>query len=75
MVSNNLTHKISGEVMSIKIDYVKCNECNSYTCVDCCAMAVFNLEDNKPKIVDIDSCTLCGICEDLCPKKAIKIQK
>lgn len=59
--------------MKIKIDYVKCNDCNAYTCVDCCAMAVFSLQENKPVINDWDSCTQCGICEDLCPKKAIKI--
>ncbi|MDG6223362.1 MAG: 4Fe-4S binding protein [Candidatus Bathyarchaeota archaeon] len=61
--------------MNIKIDYVKCKECDIYTCVDCCAMAVFNIEDNKPVIVDIDSCTLCGICEDLCQKKAITLDR
>ncbi len=38
-------------------------------------MAVFSLKDNKPVIVDLDSCTLCGICEDLCPKKAITIER
>jgi NAD-dependent dihydropyrimidine dehydrogenase PreA subunit len=62
-------------LMKIKIDYVKCKECSSYTCVDCCAMAVFSLKDGKPVIVDFDSCTLCGICEDLCPKKAITIER
>lgn len=61
--------------MKIKIDYVKCQNCNSYTCVDCCAMAVFSLQNKKPVIVDYDSCTLCGICEDLCPNNAIKIKK
>jgi NAD-dependent dihydropyrimidine dehydrogenase PreA subunit len=61
--------------MKIKIDYTKCQNCNSYTCVDCCAMAVFSLQKNKPIIIDLDSCTSCGICEDLCTKKAIKIEK
>ena len=60
--------------MKIKIDYVKCMDCSSYTCVDCCAMAVFSVKDGKPEIVDLDSCTLCGICADLCPKKAITIE-
>jgi NAD-dependent dihydropyrimidine dehydrogenase PreA subunit len=61
--------------MNIKIDYAKCRDCRSYTCVDSCAMAVFSLEDSKPVVVDLDSCTLCGICEDLCPKKAITIER
>jgi NAD-dependent dihydropyrimidine dehydrogenase PreA subunit len=60
--------------MKIIIDYFKCMNCSSFTCVDCCAMAVFNLKDGKPEIVDLDSCTLCGICADLCPKKAITIE-
>ena len=61
--------------MKITIDYFKCMDCSSYTCVDCCAMAVFSLQDGKPVIVDLDSCTLCGICEDLCQKKAITIER
>ncbi|MEJ2280343.1 MAG: 4Fe-4S binding protein [Candidatus Bathyarchaeota archaeon] len=61
--------------MKIKIDYVKCQDCRSYTCVDCCAMAVFHLHENKPVVIDLDSCTVCGICEDLCPMNAIKIEK
>jgi NAD-dependent dihydropyrimidine dehydrogenase PreA subunit len=60
--------------MKIIIDYFKCMNCSSFTCVDCCAMAVFNLKDGKPEIVDLDSCTLCGICADLCPEKAITIE-
>jgi len=38
-------------------------------------MAVFSLKENKSVIDDEDSCTLCGICEDLCPKKAIVIER
>ncbi|MFA5364107.1 MAG: 4Fe-4S binding protein [Candidatus Bathyarchaeia archaeon] len=60
--------------MNIKIEYTKCKDCDSYTCVDCCAMAVLALEDGKPVIVDLDSCTLCGICQDLCPNKAIVVE-
>ena len=63
------------QTLSIKIDYVKCKKCDDYTCVDCCAMAVLNIEDNVPVIVDMDACTLCGICEDLCQKKAITIDR
>ncbi|MBE0512379.1 4Fe-4S binding protein [Candidatus Bathyarchaeota archaeon] len=59
----------------IKIDYRKCRKCLTYTCVDCCAKAVYKLEENKPTVVDLDSCTLCGICVDLCPKKAITMEK
>jgi len=61
--------------MKVEIDFAICEDCRSYTCVDCCAMAVFSLQEKKPVIVDVDSCTLCGICEDLCPKKAITIEK
>lgn len=60
--------------MEIQIDYMKCDDCESYTCVDCCAMAVFNLQENRPIIVDLDSCTKCGICADLCPQNAIEIE-
>ncbi|MCW4035243.1 MAG: 4Fe-4S binding protein [Candidatus Bathyarchaeota archaeon] len=60
--------------MNIKFDYTKCEKCDSYTCVDCCAMAVLALENNKPVIVDLDACTLCGICQDLCPSKAVTVE-
>jgi len=61
--------------IKIELDLSKCMECSTYTCVDCCAMAVLRLEDGKPVVADLDSCTLCGICEDLCPEKAITIIK
>ena len=62
-------------LMEIKIEFVKCDNCKSYTCVDCCAMAVFSLQENRPTIVDLDSCTQCGICADLCPQNAIEIKE
>ncbi len=61
--------------MKIKTDYRKCENCLTYTCVDCCAKAVYELKENKPIVVDLDSCTLCEICVELCPHKAITLEK
>ncbi|UCD27205.1 MAG: 4Fe-4S binding protein [Candidatus Bathyarchaeota archaeon] len=61
--------------MKIKIDYSKCRNCLTFTCVDCCAKAVYELKEKEPTIVDLDSCTLCEICVELCPNKAITLEK
>ena len=62
--------------MEIEIDYEKCPPCSELKCVDNCPWGVFQADvDTKPKIADAASCVLCGICEEICPFKAIKVKK
>lgn len=58
----------------IIIDSLKCLPCSELICVDTCPWGVFQMgRDGKIEVVDPVSCTLCGLCENLCPNKAIKI--
>ncbi|MCJ7561272.1 4Fe-4S dicluster domain-containing protein [Candidatus Bathyarchaeota archaeon] len=58
----------------ILIDYAKCSPCSGLICVGVCPLGILEAgENNKPKIVDVASCTQCGVCANLCPSKAIII--
>ncbi|MEM1589642.1 MAG: ferredoxin family protein [Candidatus Bathyarchaeia archaeon] len=62
--------------MKITINYEKCPPCPDLKCVDNCPWGVFQANPNeKPLVADAASCILCGICEDLCPYKAIKVKR
>ena len=45
------------KLVEIKIDLDKCTGCG--TCVDVCPVAVFEVEDDKSKVVNIDECIAC----------------
>ena len=58
----------------ILIDYAKCSSCSGIICVGVCPFGVLEAGiDGKPQIVDVVSCTRCGVCASLCPAKAITI--
>ena len=60
----------------VSIDYVKCLPCSGLICVGVCPTGVFEAgTDGKPQIVDLDSCSHCGVCAKLCPVKAIIINE
>jgi NAD-dependent dihydropyrimidine dehydrogenase PreA subunit len=62
--------------MEIIIDYEKCTPCPELKCVDTCPWGVFQVgPDKKPRVLDAASCSQCGICENLCPTKAIKVKR
>ena len=56
----------------ISFDNAKCSECSELVCVGVCPQGVIELDrENKLCITDISSCTLCGVCVNLCPVKAV----
>ena len=58
----------------ILIDYAKCSPCSALICVGSCPFGVLEARtDGKPQIVDVASCTICGVCVNLCPAKAITV--
>ena len=73
-------------MMEISVDSKKCTapqDCR--VCLDTCPQGVFRIspkEARKPGratenwelgTIFLSLCTACGICSDLCPKKAIKV--
>jgi NAD-dependent dihydropyrimidine dehydrogenase PreA subunit len=60
-------------VHSIMIDMSACTGCK--TCMDICFVDVirWNEETGKPVAAYPEDCQICGLCEILCPEKAIKI--
>ncbi len=60
---------------SVLVDHAKCAPCSGLICIGVCPEAILEQgKDKKPKISDQASCTLCGVCVDLCPSKAISIE-
>jgi len=58
----------------ILIDYAKCSPCPWLICIGVCPFGVLEAgTDGKPQIVDVVSCTRCGVCANLCPAEAIII--
>jgi NAD-dependent dihydropyrimidine dehydrogenase PreA subunit len=60
--------------MSVLIDYNKCDGVECAECMNACPMEVFTIEDNKIVVSNEDECTFCMICEDVCPKSAVKVK-
>ncbi len=55
--------------MPPKIDEEKCEGCGN--CVDYCPGDVFELKDDKAKVVRENDCLDCGSCAEECPTQAI----
>ena len=58
------------------IDYTKCPPCSTLICIGVCPFGVLEVGANsKPQIIDIVSCTGCGVCVSLCPANAITVNQ
>jgi NAD-dependent dihydropyrimidine dehydrogenase PreA subunit len=65
-----------GKHSVILIDYAKCSPCSALICIGVCPLAVLEEGANgKPEIADETSCNQCEVCANLCPTKAITINK
>lgn len=58
-------------MVEIEIDKELCTGCG--TCVDICPTEVFEIQDEKSVVVNVDECLVCLACETQCPEGAIKV--
>ena len=65
------TKKYQNEKVEIDVIESWCKGCA--ICVDYCPHDVLVMERGLVKVVDIDACTACGLCELHCPDFAIVI--
>jgi len=55
-------------------DRNKCSGCVSLICIGVCPQGILEADaEGKPRIAEASECTLCGVCIDLCPRKAITL--
>jgi ferredoxin len=58
-------------VVTLDLNIAKCIGCGM--CVVVCPHRVFEMEEKKAAIVDMDSCMECGACGLNCPAEAINV--
>ena len=57
--------------MKPQVDLEKCTGCG--TCAEVCPVEVFEIVEEKSKVVQPDECTECESCVDNCPDEAITL--
>jgi NAD-dependent dihydropyrimidine dehydrogenase PreA subunit len=70
--NNNLLLKVTGELVSIKVNRYKCGYCGA--CVGVCPKGALELVETWVE-VDESTCISCGICDRICPVGAIEVMK
>lgn len=60
---------------SVKLDHKNCEGSNCGACAYACPTNVFSIEEEDISVKSPDSCKLCNICLDVCPKAAITIER
>ncbi len=60
--------------LAVTIDYSKCKGVDCAECVNNCPMEVFEIDGDKVVVANPDECTYCGVCEDVCPTGAVKVE-
>jgi len=64
--------KVTGELVSFKINRYKCGYCGA--CVGVCPKGALELIETWVE-VDENTCIACGICDRICPVGAIEVMK
>jgi NAD-dependent dihydropyrimidine dehydrogenase PreA subunit len=59
------------DVATLVLDVQKCIGCG--LCTEVCPHAVFEMDQNKARIVDFNACMECGACVTNCPVGAVSV--
>mgnify|MGYP002642573286 FL=1 len=59
------------DVSTLVLDEEKCIGCS--LCTEVCPHTVFEMRENKARIVDFNACMECGACVNNCPSQAISV--
>ncbi len=62
-------------MVKITIDYDKCDGANCAECADVCPMEVLIIDDEKIVIRDVEECSFCEVCMDVCPNGAVNVEE
>jgi NAD-dependent dihydropyrimidine dehydrogenase PreA subunit len=62
-------------MVKITIDYDKCDGEECAECVDVCPMEVFVIAGGKIIIQNIDECSACEVCMDVCINEAVEVEE
>ncbi len=59
------------DVSTLVLDEQKCIGCS--LCTEVCPHGVFEMHENKARIVDFNACMECGACVSNCPVDAVSV--
>lgn len=59
------------DVSTLVLDESKCIGCS--LCTQVCPHMVFEMQENKARIIDFNACMECGACVNNCPSRAIQV--
>ena len=59
------------DVSSLVLDKDKCSGCR--LCTEVCPQSVFEIYEQKARIVDFNACMECGACVTNCPTQALAV--
>ena len=67
-----MKHKYLKNVTTLKLMKEKCTGCGK--CIEVCPHGVFEIKDNKARIIKKDYCMECGACVKNCPFDALYVK-
>jgi 2-oxoglutarate ferredoxin oxidoreductase subunit delta len=64
--------ELTGKAKKVAINTLRCKGCG--ICIEFCPTGVLELSDGKARVVDLDKCIACNMCDLRCPDFAITVE-